>query len=401
MKVLYVCHRVPYPPRYGSQVRSFHVIRHLHNKGHKVTVATLLRSQQEANEALGLYRHCAHQLFAQLSFSRAWLRSLAFLPTSRPSSEGYFYSPRLQRLIDQAIAHMRYDLIVVHSSSVARYVENIMDAPKILDFTDMDSQKWLSYTKFRRFPLSCGYRIEGIKLERREAALSQKFTLCTCATQAELATLMSYGTARAADWFPNGVDTEYFRTSDQPYEPTTISFVGRMDYYPNQIGVIVFCRTILPLLKARCPRIKLVIVGAHPPRSVRALAKIPGVTVTGFVHDIRPYVHASAATIAPLQIARGTQNKVLESMAMGVPSVVSEQVAGGVDAIPGEHLLIARDANDFSEAILSIIKNPRERERLARAARERVVTHHTWQRAMERLDQIISCCLGRGFGSRP
>lgn len=317
----------------------------------------------------------------------------SLLLTSRPSSEGYFYSSSLHRQIRQTLAEIHYDLIFVHCSSVAQYVENVSGIPKILDFTDMDSQKWLIYSRVRHFPLSWEYWIEGTKLQRKEALLARKFDVCTCATQAELATLVGYGTGAQADWFPNGVDTEYFHVSERPYDPNTISFVGRMDYYPNQEGMTTFCRTTLPLLKARRPQIKLLIVGANPPVAIRRLAEIPGVTVTGYVPDVRPYVQGSALTVAPLQIARGTQNKVLESMAMGVPAVVSEQVATGVDAVPGKHLLTAIDPADFCEAILNLIKDTSKRERLSRAARERVLSHHTWQGAMNRLDGIIASCL--------
>ncbi len=127
---------------------------------------------------------------------------------------------------------------------------------------------------------------------------------------------------------------------------------------------------------------------------MRRLARLPGVTVTGSVPDVRPYLHRSALTVAPLNIARGTQNKILEAMALGIPVVASRLAAGGVDAVPGEHLLTARTPDEYRAAILGIVENPPERARLARAGRERMRSHHAWARSMQRLDAIIERCVG-------
>jgi glycosyltransferase involved in cell wall biosynthesis len=163
-----------------------------------------------------------------------------------------------------------------------------------------------------------------------------------------------------------------------------------MDYYPNQQAIAEFCKQTLPLLRARRPALQLVIVGANPSRRVRRLDELPGVTVTGSVPDVRPYVYRSAANVAPLLIARGTQNKILESMAMGVPVVASEQAAGGVDAIPGEHFLAASTPDGYADAILRLLENPAEHHRFARAGRARMLSHHNWQGSMERLSSQIA-----------
>jgi sugar transferase (PEP-CTERM/EpsH1 system associated) len=256
----------------------------------------------------------------------------------------------------------------------------------------MDSQKWLEYAHYKPFPLSMGYTLEGTKMLWAEKRLARRFDLCTATTRAEWETLDGYGTGAATDWFPNGVDADYFSPTDEPYDADTISFIGRMDYYPNQECMARFCKEVWPQLKARRAAMKLLIVGADPSPEMRALGQLPGVTVTGSVPDVRPYIRSSALMVAPLAIARGTQNKILEAMAMGVPVVTSRVAAGGVDAEAGEHLAVADSASDITQAILRIAENPDERRRLAVAGRQRMLSHHAWPRSMQRLDGIIQRC---------
>lgn len=392
MKILYVCHRFPFPPKRGGKIRPFNMIRHL-SQEHEVTVCSLARSDSEAEEGRGIAPHCARFEMAVVSDPVQTLRMVARLPTPVPSSMGYFYSPELARKVDSLLARERFDLIFVHCSSVAQYVEKVRGIAKILDFGDMDSQKWLEYVNYKMFPLSMGYWLEGTKLVREEKRLARQFDLCTATTRAEWETLESYRTGVSSDWFPNGVDAGFFKPDGEGYDPDTISFIGRMDYYPNQEAMFRFCADVWPRLRAQRPNMKLLIVGADPIPAVQKLGELPGVTVTGSVPDVRPYILRSAAMVAPLNIARGTQNKILEAMAMGVPVVSSRIAAGGVDAVSGEHFLVADTAEEYAEAIRSIIGDPAERARLAQAGRERMLSHHAWPRSMERLDAIIARCL--------
>ncbi|MEO8922439.1 MAG: TIGR03087 family PEP-CTERM/XrtA system glycosyltransferase, partial [Caldimonas sp.] len=265
----------------------------------------------------------------------------------------------------------------------------------ILDFGDMDSQKWLEYANYKPSPLSWGYRFEGAKMMMAEARLARRFDLCTATTRAEWQTLEGYATGAATDWFPNGVDSEFFCPVAEPYDTDTLSFVGRMDYYPNQECMRRFCDEVWPMLRSRRPALKLMIVGADPATAIRKLGERPGVTVTGSVVDVRPLVRRSVVMVAPLAIARGTQNKILEAMALGVPVITSRIAAGGVDAEPGEHLLTADTASEQVEAILRLIDSPDERRRLALAGRQRVLSHHAWSQSMRRLDGIVERCVDR------
>jgi hypothetical protein len=399
VRILYVCHRFPYPPKRGGKIRPFNMIRHL-AQSHEVVVCSLSRSQQETEEAQGIAPYCTGFHLAQVDDRVQTLRMIATLPTPVTASASYFHSTRLARTIDRLLAEGSFDLIFVHCSSVAHYVSAVRNVPKVLDFGDMDSQKWFEYARYKPFPLSLGYWWEGRRLLAEEKRLARRFDFCTTTTRAEWETLKSYGVDTPSDWFPNGVDSSYFAPADTPYDPDTIVFVGRMDYYPNQQCMFDFCSTVLPQLQRSRPSIKLQIVGADPSPAVRRLADLHGVTVTGSVPDVRPYVTRAALTVAPLRIARGTQNKILEAMAMGVPVVCSHVAAGGVDAIDGDHLLAATTPEETCNAVLRVLGDRAERLRLAHAGRARVLSHHSWPSSMKRLDAIIARCLDACAASR-
>jgi hypothetical protein len=163
-----------------------------------------------------------------------------------------------------------------------------------------------------------------------------------------------------------------------------------MDYFPNQQAVVKFCAEVLPELQRRRPGTRFEIVGADPSPDIRNLGRLPGVTVTGSVSDVRPYVTRAALTVAPLEIARGTQNKILESMAMGVPVVCSRQAVGGVDALPGEHLLAYDTREQCIDAVLELLNSPESRDRFAAAGRARVLSNHSWPASMRRVDALIA-----------
>jgi sugar transferase (PEP-CTERM/EpsH1 system associated) len=393
VRILYICHRFPFPPRRGGKIRPFNTIKHL-AASHEVTVASLARSPNEARDGAGIAPYCRRYEMAQVRNPVQVARMLLRVPTPTPSSMGFFYSPVLARRVRQLLAGERFDLLFVHCSSMAQYVAGVRGIPKILDFGDMDSQKWLEYSHYKPFPLSVGYGLEGRKMERAERRLAAQFDLCTATTRAEWETLERYGTGAATDWFPNGVDSTYFAPATEPYDADTISFVGRMDYFPNQECMFDFCANALPLIRARRPGTKLLIVGADPSRAVKKLGELPGVTVTGTVADVRPYLARSALMVSPLNIARGTQNKILEAMSSGVPVVASRAAAGGVDAVANEHFLVANTPSEYAQAVLEILDDPAQRRRLSVAGRDRALSKHSWHSSMRRLDRIVERCLG-------
>ena len=389
MKILYVCHRFPFPPNRGGKIRPFNMIKHLAQQ-HEVHVCSLARSEAEAEEGKGLAEHCAHTECVTVKEPWQTLRMIARLPAPTPSSMGYFYSRDLYRRVRGLHADHRYELIFVHCSSMAQYAANIEDAAKILDFGDMDSQKWLEYAHYKPFPISVGYWWEGTKLQLEERRLAYQFDICTATTRAEVATLVGLAPGIASAWFSNGVDHEFFSPDGEDYDSDVISFIGRMDYYPNQECMLRFCKEVLPSVRSQRPSVKLFIVGADPMPAIKKLGELPGVTVTGSVPDVRPFVRRSVAMVAPLAIARGTQNKILEAMAMGVPVITTSLAANGVDVVKDEHLLVADDPASCTHAILKLMQDRSERLRLSKAGRARVMSHHHWPNSMQRLDSILA-----------
>lgn len=399
MKILFVCHRFPYPPNRGGKIRPFNIIKHL-SRSHQVTVASLARSAEEAEAGRGLAPFCHAYLMETVTPRQALAQMLLGAPTPRPASMAHFYSPLLARRVRREVATRDFDFIFVHCSSAAQYVEDIKGIPKILDFGDMDSQKWRDYAAFSRAPKSTVYWLEGVKMRRAEKRLAGKFDLLTCTTRAELETLRGLGIDTPSDWFPNGVDLDYFAPGAEDRDPGSIVFVGRMDYFPNQQAVTHFCTAILPRIQAARPEATFTIVGTNPSKAIRALSARPGVSVTGAVPDVRPYARRAAVAVAPLKIARGTQNKMLESLAMGVPVVASPVAAGGIDAVPGEHFLVADGAEEFAAKTLRLMTQARTRRQYAEAGRARMESHHAWAGSMRRLDRIIEVCLSQaGAGS--
>ena len=393
MRILYLSHRFPYPPIFGSKVRAFNTIVHLARQGHEVSVVAPVRSLQEAAEAAGIAAHC-HAFHATPVTPWTQLAKVALtLPTPITASEAYFHSAQMRRIVERLLDSRSVDALIAHCSSIGRIAEPAQGLPKLLDLCDVDSRKWIDYTAFKALPLSLGYRWEGLRLAAAERRMARRYDRVTVATESEMEALGEVGVTERVDWFANGVDTDYFAPTTRPYDRKCITFVGRMDYFPNEQCMADFCAQVWPQLRARDPELRLQIVGAAPTPPVLRLAQLPGVSVFGAVPDVRPYVQRSASTIAPLQIARGTQNKILESMAMGVPAICSPMAAAGVDAMTGEHLVVARDREEWVERILEVTGDAHLRERLGQAGRSRVLSHHIWPQVMKRFDRALSACL--------
>ncbi len=389
MNILFLSHRVPFPPNEGGKIRAYHMIRHLHQH-HRLVVASLAESPEEAERAAELKDYCHDLIVETVPPARRWAQAVAALPTSTPSSVAYFWSRRLHDRIRAAVADHSFDAVLAHCAFVAQYVRASDARFRLLDFVDMDSGKWAEYAIHRRFPLSLGYRLEAAKLRAYERRAAAWFHHCSVTTAGELETYRQSGSAVPCSVLANGVDMKYFNQgAPRRREGAVLAFLGRMDYFPNVDGICYFAREVFPLIQTRCPQAELRIIGMNPTAEVRALAQTPGILVTGSVPDVRPYLNDAAVTIAPLRIARGTQNKVLESMALGIPVVATTPAARGVQAEAGTHLLVADDPASLSEQVLRLLWNPQLGEQMARAALEQVQRSHNWAATCAQLDQLL------------
>jgi sugar transferase (PEP-CTERM/EpsH1 system associated) len=365
------------------------MIRHLNQK-HHVTVATLAHSQEEVQQGNDLARHCSEVLVEVLPSPMRWIQAVGALPTLTPSSGHYFHSARLLSRIEEAQRRRRFDAVIVHCAFVAEYVRNISAPFRMLDFGDLDSRKWSDYAKYRAFPWSAGYAIEAVKLLRVERELARHFDYCTVTAQGELESYKEMGALTPARVIPNGVDTEYYRLSGTHRQDSlTVVFLGRMDYYPNVAGTLDFVEKVWPRIRDKVPDAKFRIVGSNPAARIRALQGRDGISVTGYVPDVRPHVEDAAVAVAPLSIARGTQNKVLECMAMGIPVVASAQVAKGVQAIPGRHLLVGKTSQEFADSVIALLRDRERRTKVADDARQQVISAHSWPESMKSLDEVL------------
>ncbi len=254
MNILFVCHRLPFPPNRGGKIRPFHMIQHLGRK-HSVTVASLAHTQHEFEQGAGLKEFCAAVLAEVLPNSLRWMQAGAALPSNTPSSVAYFRSARLHRRVQQAWQQTRFDVVMVHCAFAAQYVLGLRGGFRILDFGDLDSAKWFDYSEHRALPLSLGYRTEARKLRRYEKQLAGQFDQCTVTTPGELEEFKTLQVAVPCQVIPNGVDAGYFHPrSPRHADSSLIAFLGRMDYFPNVDGAAYCARAIFPIIRRSLPR---------------------------------------------------------------------------------------------------------------------------------------------------
>jgi sugar transferase (PEP-CTERM/EpsH1 system associated) len=390
MKILFLCHRLPYPPQRGGKIRPFNMIRHL-AVSHEVTVATLARTADELAAGRELHRYCHDLHVGRISKPAGWARFALHGMSAAPATFGYFYSPELARTVRRLLSTRGFDAIVVHCSSMGPYVAGHPGCRKVMDFGDADSEKWLEYGRTAPFPLSQAFRLEGRKVRRYEAWLGKRFDACSVNASRERDVLAAY-VRSPIHVIPNGVDLEYFeptRPSGRGYIPNRIVFTGNMSYRPNVDAVQHLVTAVLPRIRREIPDVQLCIVGMDPTPAVRRLADEDRVVVTGRVDDVRPYLDSAAVAVAPLRVARGLQNKVLEAMAMRVPVVASPAAFEGISAVAGRDLLVAAGPKEFSRTIVTLLRDPAARERYAAAGRTCVETNHNWSRLLQRLEDLV------------
>ncbi len=390
MRVLYLCHRIPYPPSKGDKIRAFHQIEAI-GAAHEVDVFTLTDEPEDPAARQALARHCRRLTVARLHPRAARLRALPYLCTRQPLTLPYFHSTELKREIQNAILARSYDRIFVYCSAMAQYIEPDVSIPVIADFVDVDSDKWTQYAAFARFPFSWLYRREGDCLREGERRICNKAACVMVSTEREAELLRRISPAGHIQVIPNGVDADYFRPPavSPDFAGRNVIFTGDMAYFPNQEAVTYFAQRVLPAIRRSVPDVRFFIVGRNPSRGVLRLQKIVGVEVTGFVPDVRAYFAKARVAVAPFSIAAGIQNKILEAMAYGLPVVATSRAAQGLSRPVAEMLEVGDTAEEMAAKIIALLTDTDGARRKGMECRHRVTSEYRWDRALPVLLRLL------------
>ena len=397
--LLFLTQRIPYPPNKGEKIRSFQVLRHL-CQSYDVHLGCLIDDPADQPHAATVRAMCADAYFARLDRGRARLLCLRGLLTGEALSVAFFADRGLAAWTRRVLAEVRPEAIVVSSSNMAPYMldRDAQGAIRVVDLVDVDSEKWRAYAETGNAASRWVNRREWRATAALEARIARECDWSTLVSPEEAKLLADAVPDRAGHIraISNGVDTVYFDPAllyAAPFDTGRPNFVftGTMDYPPNVDAVCWFAADILPRIRAALPTAQFHIVGASPAAAVQALAG-DGVVVTGRVADVRPYLAHATAGVAPMRIARGIQNKVLEAMAMARPVVVTPEALEGIAAKAGEEVIRATGAADFAAAVVAIAAGP-EGEATGAAigvrARARVLADYAWAERMRGFDALL------------
>ncbi len=394
MNILYLCHRIPFPPNKGDKIRSFNQIRLL-ARNHNVHLACMIDDPEDRQYVAELEKYCASVDVAFRGSAAQKLHALGSLPGKRPLSVAIFHCSELQKKVDQRLESANIDAVFVFSSAMAEYVMHRNDLPRLMDFVDVDSEKFRAYASHQPFPMSWIYRIEANRLRRYEQHVSETFQASLLVSESE-ARLFRERTGTPGDVLPNGVDLEYYSPirPGTRSDPPALVFTAVMDYLPNVDAMKFFCHEIFPHIQAEMPETKMFIVGRNPTKEVEALAN-DQVVVTGSVPDVRPYLEQAWVAVAPFKIARGVQNKVLEAMAVGLPVVGTSLAFQGIPAREQDGVRCADKPERFAQEVLELLKDRALLDREGQSARAYVENKHGWDEHGAQLERLLDEFSGR------
>ena len=401
--LLYLVHRLPYPPNKGDKVRSYNLLKHLAAK-HSVFLGTFVDDPADEIYVPTVRAVCAELYVAKLNPIVAKVGSLLGLLTGEALTLRYYRNAKLYSWVKQVVATNKIDVVVVFSSAMGQFADGLRLETLLVDFVDVDSAKWTQYATNHRWPMSWVYAREGRQLLTYERGLASRSKRSFFVTENEAALFCAAAPecAHLVDPMSNGVDADYFSPdagraspfgSDAskgalPIAPHTIVFTGAMDYWPNIDAVTWFAEEMLPRLLDKWPTIRFYIVGRNPPAPVLALES-HNVVVTGTVDDVRPFLQYATVVVAPLRIARGIQNKILEAMAMGRPVVASRSCVDAIEAIGDDELVAASSADDFVKAVDALLRSIDRCDRLGQAGRQRVLQSYSWSAHLSKIDRYL------------
>jgi len=392
--LLFLAHRIPYPPNKGDKIRSFNILKYL-ARHYRVHLGAFVDDPHDMRYVEEVDRLCVETCFRRLDPLAARLRSIKGLLTGQPLTQPYYYDAGMQRWVEKVLADVGMSRVFVFSSAMAQYVRGPADPGmrRIVDFVDVDSDKWSQYSLKKSWPMSWVYRREAKRLLEYDRGVAAEFdvSLFVSTEECELFKRLAPEAKQQVFCAENGVDIDYF-SPDAEYENPYLAaekalvFVGAMDYWANVDAVSWFARHVFPQIHERIPEARFYIVGSRPIDAVRHLGKLPGVTVTGTVKDIRPYLAHASLSVATLRIARGVQNKVLEAMAMDKPVLATSAAIDGLDRQLRSGLLVSDDAQELVKLAVGYLNDP---QTYHGSLREQVCTRYSWVRNLECIERLI------------
>jgi polysaccharide biosynthesis protein PslH len=387
--ILFLAHRVPYPPDRGDKIRGYHVLKYLSGKK-RVHLIAFADDPADLKQKSGLTKYTGNRSIVWRAKSQA-LAGVQALIQHRPVSLTSFDNDALRQSVESILERHRIDTIYVFSSQMAQYLPARPRQRVIMDFVDMDSAKFAAYAKSSKGPMSWMLGREARLLLAHEKAIAARADANLFVSEAEAALFRQRTGADRVHVIENGIDTEFFDPSATfkrvDVMGSTIVFTGQMDYRPNIEGVTWFVETILPHIRLVHPDARFMIVGRNPTEAVKALGKYPGVAVVGEVPDVRGWLAQASVVVAPLKLARGIQNKVLEGMAMARPVVASEAAATGIDH--GGTIKVGSTVGEIAEAVTRLLSDRRRATELGLAARQQVIDRYSWEARLSPLDEVL------------
>ncbi|PKM11429.1 MAG: sugar transferase [Gammaproteobacteria bacterium HGW-Gammaproteobacteria-3] len=392
--LLFLVHRIPYPPNKGDKIRSYHFLQAL-SAHYRVYLGTFIDDPEDWNYESSVQSFCKDTCIQSLQPLQAKIKSLEGLLTGSALSVPYYRNKVLQTWVDQVIEQQEIKKVLIFSSVMAQYVAHHKQLTLIVDFVDVDSDKWRQYALKKSWPESWLYRRESERLldYERQVIDRARAGVFVSELEAELFKSLAPEFKDKVKAITNGVDTDYFSPEHvfpSPYPPQTsvMVFTGAMDYWANVDAVKWFAEQVFPALYRGNSLARFYIVGSKPTREVLALGERPGVTVTGAVKDIRPYLASAHLVVAPLRIARGIQNKVLEAMAMGKKVMATSAAMEGIPLDGQPALSVIDDAEQFAEQAGHFLKAHAVPQTFD-ANRNFVLAQFSWQSSSERLISLI------------
>jgi len=394
MELLYLSHCVPDAPNKGEKIRACYCVEQL-ARHHRLHLVCFAASEAEAAAARKM-NNCASVYVERLSATGALPRAgWRFLARGRCLVTEYFHSPAMKHHVAELTSKVKLDATLVFTTAMAQYAPT--GVPTLLDMADVDSEKWLHYGTVRT--PSFLYNTVGRRLRKQEisfAALAERTILVT---EAEARLLKSFAPAADATFVENGVNFTHFAPGAFPAKPelngrTFIAFVGAMNYYPNVEAVVWFAKEVWPELRRRMPQLEFGIVGRSPTAAVKALASRAGIWVAADPPEVVPYLEASAAVVAPLQMARGIQNKVLEALAMGKTVFATVPICKTFGSDVPAGIVSCAGANDFVAQIAASPLVPNAYDASIRTAAQQ---RFSWSGSIERLETELTRVVSRSI----